>query len=303
MSAPVLYPLEADDPLAAPLAAALGGESGRLERRRFPDGETYLRYDTNPIGKRVVLLVGLDRPDAKVLPVIFAAATARALGAEEVGLVAPYLPYMRQDRQFSPGEAVTSRHFAELISSAMDWLVTVDPHLHRYKRLAELYTVPTKTLHAAPTIAKWIAAEIPQPVLIGPDSESAQWVSSVAAIAGAPSEVLAKIRYGDHKVEVSLPDLEAWWDHTPVIVDDIVSTAGTMIQTVGHLKTLGLVAPVCIAVHGLFANSAYEDLMAAGAARVVSTNCVAHKSNKIDITAMLAGGIEACFAGEFDREN
>src|SRR3546814_14086780 len=88
---PLLVSLREDDPLAQPLAAAIGGEVARLTLRRFPDGETYLRYDTPPAGRSVVLLCSLDRPDDKTLPLLFAAATARDLGAASVGLVSPYL--------------------------------------------------------------------------------------------------------------------------------------------------------------------------------------------------------------------
>ena len=110
--------------------------------------------------RRIALVCTLDRPDAKMLPLLFAAAAARELGASQVGLVAPYLAYMRQDRRFKPGEAVTSREFARLLSGAFDWLVTVDPHLHRYASLAEIYRIPTRVVHAAPLISQWIRTRI-----------------------------------------------------------------------------------------------------------------------------------------------
>src|SRR6185503_12811188 len=122
-----------------------------------------------------IILCTLADPDAKFLPLIFAAATARELGAARVGLVAPYLAYMRQDRRFNPGEAVTSRYVAKLISGAFDWLVTVDPHLHRYGALGEIYTIPTRAIHAAPLMSDWIRRNVPDPLIVGPDSESEQW--------------------------------------------------------------------------------------------------------------------------------
>jgi ribose-phosphate pyrophosphokinase len=152
------------------LAQAVGAEIAEIEHRRFPDGETYLRYRTSPEGQRVILLCTLDRPDAKILPLIFAACTARELGAASLGLVCPYLAYMRQDRRFLPGEAVTSTHFAALLSSACDWLVTVDPHLHRRGSLSDIYSVPAIAVHAAPLISAWIRENVERPLLIGPDA-------------------------------------------------------------------------------------------------------------------------------------
>jgi ribose-phosphate pyrophosphokinase len=288
---PLLVSLRQDDPLAQPLAAAIGGEVARLTLRHFPDGETYLRYDTPPTGRPVVLLCSLDRPDDKTLPLLFAAAAARDLGATSVGLVSPYLAYMRQDRRFQPGEAITSSVFARILSREVDWLVTVDPHLHRRSALSEIYTVPAAVLHAAPLLAEWIRADVERPLLVGPDGESVQWVAAVAEDAGCPYIVLEKVRHGDHDVEVSVPEVSRWSGHAPVLIDDIVSTARTMIEAVGHLVGASIQPPVCLAVHGIFAGNAYEELLQAGAARIVTSNSIAHPSNAIDLTQLLAEAV------------
>jgi len=94
-----------------------------------------------------------------------------------------------------------------------------------------------------------------------------------------------------------VPDVARWRGHTPVLVDDIVSTARTMIETLGHLQRAGLRAPVCVAVHGVFAGRAYEDLLAAGAERVATANTIPHVSNAIDVTKLLAEGARAFVAG------
>lgn len=289
---PLLVTLREDEPLAEPLAKAIGGEFSQLQIRKFPDGETYLRYATSPEGRPVAILCSLDRPDKKFLPLLFAAGTARDLGAASIGLISPYLAYMRQDKRFRPGEAVTSTCFAEVLSRQIDWLVTVDPHLHRRRALSEIYAVPALALHAAPLIAAWIRETVDRPLLIGPDAESEQWVSAVARDANAPHLVLEKNRHGDRDVEVSVPEVERWRGHTPVLVDDIVSTARTMIETVGHVMHAGMQPPTCVAVHGLFADKAYPELLAAGARQVVTTNTIAHESNAIDISGLLAEGIK-----------
>lgn len=121
---------------------------------------------------------------------------------------------MRQDRRFQPGEAVTSSAFARIISREVDWLVTVDPHLHRRSALSEIYSVPSTALHAAPLLASWIRENVERPLLVGPDSESAQWVAAVAETVGCPLVVLEKIRRGDRDVEVSVPQVERWTAHT-----------------------------------------------------------------------------------------
>jgi ribose-phosphate pyrophosphokinase len=228
---------------------------------------------------------------------LLVAATAKDLGAMRVGLVAPYLPYLRQDARFRPGEGVTSRYFAELIAQAFDWIVTVDPHLHRLTSLAAVYRVPALAVHAAPLLANWIRAHVRDAVLVGPDAESAQWVAAVAADAGVPHVVGSKVRHGEREVTVALPEIAAMRERTPVLIDDVISTAGTMIATVERLRAFGMRAPVCIAVHAVFAGTAYEDLLAAGAARVVTCNTIEHASNAIDVSPLLADGVRAIGAG------
>jgi ribose-phosphate pyrophosphokinase len=285
--------------LALPESTALARRVGELasmplgvvESRQFPDGETYLRIDTECRGTSVVLACTLNRPDTKILPLLFLAAAARASGARRVGLAAPYLAYMRQDRQFRPGEAVTSRTFGRLLSGYVDWLITIDPHLHRYHALSDIYEVPSRLVHAAPAVAEWIAAHVERPVLIGPDVESAQWVADVAQRVGARSVMMQKTRHGDRAVQVSAPDLSAYRAHTPVVVDDAVSSGQTMVETVKQVLAAGLRAPVCVAVHALFSSTAEQALWDAGAAQIVSTTSVPHPTNRIDVVPLMISAI------------
>jgi ribose-phosphate pyrophosphokinase len=293
---PLLFAFPGNERLASVLAPALGAETGQAVLRHFPDGETYWRYETPVAEREIALLCTLDRPDEKALAVLFAAAAARELKAKRVGLIAPYLAYMRQDHRFHPGEAVTSGTFAKIVSGEIDWLVTVDPHLHRRASLDEIYSVPSRALHAAPLIAQWIRDNVQNPLLIGPDRESEQWVAAVARGAEAPHIVLRKVRRGDRDVEVSMPDLAKWHGRTPVLVDDIISTGQTMVVTLKRLKDKGLAAPVCIGVHGVFAGNALHELMQADAARVVTTNTIAHSTNGIDVSSLLAEGVRALIA-------
>ncbi len=160
---PLLFALPGNEQMASLLVPLLRAEAGKATMRRFPDGETYWRYDTPVAGRDVALLCTLDRPDDKLPALLFAAAAARDLQARRVGLIAPYLAYMRQDHRFQPGEAISSATFARIVSGEVDWLITVDPHLHRRASLDEIYSVPTRALHAAPLIAQWISDNVDKP--------------------------------------------------------------------------------------------------------------------------------------------
>lgn len=289
---PIVFAMPGNEALAAQICRLRPWESGCWELRRFPDGESYVRYLSDVRGRDVLIICTLADPDAKAIALYLAACVARELGARRVGLVVPYLAYMRQDKAFHPGEGMTAVHFARLLSCACDWLVTVDPHLHRIHHLDEVYTVPTRVVHAAPSIASWIAANVPLPLLVGPDQESEQWVAEVAALVGCPFTLLQKTRTGDRSVQVSVPVVAAWRERTPVLVDDIASTARTMVAAAARLHEAGLSPPWCIVVHPLFAGDAYAQLRGAGVAGVVSSNTILHHSNLIDMCGPIAEAID-----------
>ncbi len=288
----LILPLPGNETFARRLAEEGDWELGVLETRRFPDGETYIRILSDVKDKTVDLVCTLARPDDGFLRLIFVADAARALGAREVTLIAPYLSYMRQDRRFRPGEAVTSRSFARLVSASFDRLVTVDPHLHRYPTLSALYTIPTATLHAAPLLADWVAGEVEKPLIVGPDEESEQWVSAIAARIGAPHAVLRKIRHGDRSVDIALPDLSEWRGHQPVLVDDIASSGHTLIEAARKIPLQGFARPVVAVVHGIFAEDSHERLKGL-AEQIVSCDSVPHESNAIALAPLIADAIGA----------
>lgn len=287
-----VFAFPGNEALAKTLAQQLNAQSGALTVHHFPDGEIVVRIDTPIAGKDVVFVCTLDHPDSKLLPILFAADLAGELGALRVGLISPYLSYLRQDKRFHSGEAITSKTFAALLSSHLDFLITADPHLHRYTSLSEIYSLRTKVVHAAPAIAAWIKNNVVNPLLVGPDSESAQWVEAIAGLAGVPHTVLEKIRHGDSDVQINLPQSDRWHDHTPVLVDDIISTAHTMMEVLHHLTQQRITSTICIGVHAIFAGQAYQDLLSAGAAHIVTCNTICHASNQIDLHPLFAAALK-----------
>ncbi|MGD9967593.1 MAG: ribose-phosphate pyrophosphokinase [Hyphomonadaceae bacterium] len=283
----IYAPMPGNETMAQRLAARTAAELGAIETRRFPDGEAYVRIASDVKGKEFNIVCTLAHPDAQFLSLIFAAETARELGATHVNLVAPYLAYMRQDKSFKQGEAISSAHFARLISQSFDSLVTVDPHLHRRRDLSEIFSIPARVEHAALLLADWIRTNVASPLVIGPDVESEQWVAAVAERAGgAPYVVSAKTRLGDRNVKVEVPDLSPWRDRRPVLIDDIVSSGRTMIETARELAARGMAKPLCLAVHALFADQAYTELGAL-AEQIISTDAIPHPSNAVSVVDLI----------------
>lgn len=289
--------------LAKDLAKQMGAETAAIDLHQFPDGESLVTLPDNMKRRDVVLLATLRDPDPLALPLRFAAATARELGAARVGLVAPYLAYMRQDKQFAPGQAVTAPLFAQFLEDSFDWLVTVDPHLHRIPSLDQVFGISAIHVRSAPLIAAWIAREVPDAVILGPDSESQQWVAEVARMAGCPYEVLTKVRSGDRQVDVSVPKSDALKHGTPVVLDDIASSGRTMIRAMEHLTAAGMRSPICVIIHAVFSGNAYEDILAAGAAHVITTDSIPHHSNAISLTDPLAASITHAMSAKVESPN
>lgn len=280
-----------NEDLAAAIAARLSVELVPIETRRFPDSESYVRIADDVAGRDVDIVCTLARPDWQFLALVFMAAAARELGAKSVNLIAPYLAYMRQDKRFRPGETISSIHFARLLSGFFDRLTTIDPHLHRYQDLGQIFTIPARALHAAPLLGDWIETHVDNALVIGPDAESEQWVAALAARAGAPHVVLRKQRFGDRNVEVSVPDLSAWAGRQPVLIDDVVSSGRTMIEAATKIAAQGFAKPYCLAVHALFADDSYNALGNISSA-IVTTDTVAHPSNAVSVANLIADALK-----------
>ncbi len=283
------------------LAREAGLASACIERHRFPDDELRLRLPVDgggglPLG--VVLFRSLVRPNEKLVELLFAARTARALGVRHLTLVAPYLAYMRQDIAFHPGEVISQRVLGEFLAGLFDAVITVDPHLHRVASLAE--TVPTRhavALSAAPLLADLIAARCggAAPVLIGPDAESAQWVGAAAARHGFEHAVCSKRRHGDHEVDVELPPLELR-GRAVVLIDDVASSGRTLAQAARLLLQAGAARVDVAVTHALFADDALQTIRDAGVGQVWSTDCIAHPTNSVAIAPLLAAALQVLAA-------
>ena len=289
---PIIFALPGNENLAKFLADQANAELGKVKIHQFPDGETYVRILSDVQSRKVFLVCTLSQPNEKILPLYFLSKILKTQGSASVELIAPYLAYMRQDKEFYSGEGITSHYFASLLSSTFNSLITIDPHLHRIQNLNEIYTIPCEVLNSSGLIAKWIKENVDLPLIIGPDSESEQWVSAVAKGADAPYIILKKIRRSDKKVEVSIPHIDDYKQHTVVLVDDIISTATTLIETTNHLKDLEMKPPVCVGIHAVFAQDAFEKMKKAGIEKIATCNTILHPTNEIDITPMLVSAVK-----------
>ena len=286
----MLLHFEDEAVFAEQLARAAGLEAMQVARHRFPDGELKLRLPV-PLPPSAVVLRSLHHPNEKLVELVLLADTARALGARHLTLVAPYLAYMRQDTAFHPGETVSQRIIGRLLAERFDAVVTVDPHLHRVAKLAD--AVPARraiALSAAPLIGAFYAARNTQPLLLGPDSESEQWVKRAAG-GSLGHAVCTKHREGDNDVRIELPAIPLAGRHV-VLLDDVASTGGTLVECARQAVSAGAARVDAAVTHALLDAAALARLAAAGVAEFVSTDTVPHPSNRIAVAGLIAAALK-----------
>jgi ribose-phosphate pyrophosphokinase len=277
-------------PAAERLAAATGLPRDDVEVHVFPDGESRVRLPPE-LPPWVILCRSLDRPNAKLVELGLAAVTARRLGARRLTLVAPYLCYMRQDRAFRPGEAVSQHVVGAWLAQCFDDVVTVDPHLHRTPRLEQ--AVPASralALSAAPALAAWLRGQGASPLLLGPDEESGQWVGTLAEFAGLDYAVARKVRLGDREVRLELPASEMR-GRSVLLVDDVASTGHTLATAAAALRRAGAGPVRALVTHAILPGHSAQQLAAAGVEELWSSDSVPHSSNRVQLAELLAAGL------------
>lgn len=281
-----LHAFADDGAPAGRLAAALGIASAALASHRFPDGEHRVTAaETTPTA---LLYRTLADPDAKLFELLLAADALRRREATRLVLVAPYLPYMRQDTAFAPGEAISQQVIGRLLGQAFDAVVTVDPHLHRTPDLAAVLP-GVITVSAAATIAQALHGKLPaDTVLIGPDAEARPWVAAVAAPLGLDFLVATKQRHDDRSVTITLPDP----GHRPAfLVDDMLSSGGTLITCAQQLRAAGATLAGAAVTHCLASADELARLAAAGITPLLACDSIPGPAATIPLAPALAAAI------------
>ncbi|WP_281558564.1 ribose-phosphate diphosphokinase [Thalassomonas sp. RHCl1] len=277
------------------LAAELDLPCDKVAVHHFPDGESKITLPAE-LTETVIICRSLHHPNEKLLELILAAETARGMGVQRLLLAAPYLCYMRQDIAFQPGEAVSQKIIGQLLAQHFDDVITVDPHLHRIDTLKQ--AVPAAhavSLKATEPMAQYLRRNFANPVIVGPDEESRQWVSAVAAIYDWEFYIAEKQRFDDHQVEVNLQALTLD-GRDLVIIDDIASTGGTLVQAARQLRMFNPASLSVIVTHAFFIGNAMTELKKAGVHNIWSSDAIPHQSNVFSVIAVVAKAVKALLA-------
>lgn len=292
MSGTIIHGLPASSREAVRLSARLGLPFHEIAIHAFPDGE--IRVTVGPVSTTTILYASLDRPNEKLIALLFAAESLRRRGAKCLILLAPYLCYMRQDTAFHEGEAISQKVMGSLLAGCLDRVITVDAHLHRTSDIRTVFPgIEADNLSAVPAIAAALSKERLDPgtVVIGPDAESEPWVSDLASRLGLSSAVAQKNRRGDRSVEIHFLESARIAGRPALMVDDIVSSGGIIIACAKALAAAGATTIDAVITHALFPEELGCEMRQSGIRSIRSTHSVPHPSNAITLDALFVDAL------------
>lgn len=286
-------------PSSEDLAKAIGRE-GDLKvvgttNRLFPDGEQYVRISESVEGDVLLIHPLWPNPDKQIVEYFLIVDALKGLGCSSISVLIPYLPYLRQDKRFKPGEPISAKIISSLIESAgVDRIITIDPHLHRFKSLSELFKIECINLSAFPLMAEYYKKEFGNDVIvIGPDFESEQYVKIVSKILSSPYFVFEKERLDDREVLIRGRDVVK--DKVALVVDDIVSTGATLANVAQFLLNNGATRVDALVSHALLVGNALERLKRAGLSNLITTDTVPNSLPKVSIAPLISNLIKNRF--------
>ena len=273
---PLVFSIESYQYFGDDLCRRGGWEAGRVERKRFPDGERYLRIAT-PVAGRDVALVGGTPGDADVLELYDLACALAKYGARRLTLVVPYFGYATMERATGPGEVVTAKTRARLISAIPPAAVSnrallLDLHNEGIPYYFEGHTVAFH-VYGKPVVGEAIRrlGEASQPggagarefVVASTDAGRAKWVQSLANDLGVPASFVYKRRHSGHETEVTAVSAQVE-GRAVVIYDDMIRTGGSLLQAAAAYRAAGARSVAAVTTHGIFPGDSLARLRDSG---------------------------------------
>ena len=276
----------ASQKLAAKVAWDLGENLSPIETRRFPDGERYIRIK-GEVPKEVVVIQSTGYPqDENLMELFLLLKNLKSLGVERTRVVIPYFGYGRQERRFKSGEAVSAVIVAELLEAAgASEIYSINLH---EKNIKEFFNIPVHEISAMPMIANYINEHIEDPMIIGPDKGALGFAEEISGILKCDCDYLEKTRISPEKVEMKLKNLDVK-GRDVVIIDDIISTGGTIVSASRILNDLGANKVVVGCVHPILVEDALLKIFAAGVDDVFATDTLKSDVSTISVAPLVAG--------------
>ncbi|NYB51374.1 MAG: ribose-phosphate diphosphokinase [Methanobacteriaceae archaeon] len=275
--------------LAANIAHEIGDVLCPLESRKFPDGERYIRIK-GEVEDGVVVVQSTGYPqDENLMELFLILRTLQSMGVKDIRTVIPYFGYGRQEKSFNQGEAVSAEVVCHLLQCAgASEIYSINLH---EKSICDLFNVPAYNLSAMPTIAQYIKEKVDDPVIVAPDKGALGFAEEIAGILNCESDYLEKVRISPEKVETKPKNLDVE-GRDAVIIDDIISTGGTIVNACSILREHQARKIVVTCVHPVLVEDALLKIFSAKADDVVGTDTLKSEVSRISVARLVAGALK-----------
>ena len=269
--------------MAFKVAKLLNTKLTRVEYKRFPDNEIYVRVVDEINDDEAVIINTQKNQNDAIVETILLCDALRDEGVKNITLVAPYLAYARQDKKFNPGEAISIRALAKIYSNIVDKLITINPHETHIK---EFFTIPFIYGDAIPKLAEYVKDKLENPIVLAPDKGALEFAKTASEILNAEYDYLEKTRLSPTEIQIAPKTLDAK-DRDVLIIDDIISTGGTMATAVKLLKEQGAKKIIAACVHPVLIGDALNKLYSAGVEEVVGTDTYLSEVSKVSVAEII----------------
>jgi ribose-phosphate pyrophosphokinase len=275
--------------LAANIAREMDDVLCPIESRKFPDGERYVRIKGD-VEDGVVVVQSTGYPqDENLMELFLILKTLQKMGIIDIHTVIPYFGYGRQEKSFNSGEAVSAEVVCQLIEFAgASSIYSINLHEHS---ICDLFNIPAYNLSAMPAIANYVEHNVEDPVIVAPDKGALGFAQEVASILNCESDYLEKVRLSPEKVETKPKNLNVA-GRDAVIIDDIISTGGTIVNACSILKEHQARRIVVSCVHPVLVGDALLKIFAAGADDVVGTDTLKSEVSSVSVANLVADALK-----------
>lgn len=280
----------ASQKLAALVAKELNETLCPLETRRFPDGERYIRIGGDVDPDAIVIQSTGYPQDQNLLELFLILKTLKSLDVERIKVVIPYFGYGRQEKRFKSGEAISAQVVAELLEAAgASEIYSVNLH---EDGLRNLFNIPVHNLSAMPPIADYIGEKFEDPLIVAPDKGALGFAEEIAGILSCDCDYLEKTRISPEKVETKPKNLDVK-NREAVIIDDIISTGGTIVNASQILSQHGASKIAVSCVHPVLVEDSLLKIFATGVDDVIATDTLQSDVSTISVAPLIAAFIES----------
>jgi len=268
--------------LSKALASRLNAELAKMEVKRFPDDEGYVRILSSLDGKDV-LLVSNTYPDEKMVETLLLCDAIREFNSKSLTMVIPYFGYARQDKKFNEGEPISARAIATALDNYPERVLVVD--IHAESVLDHFRSASALNVSAAGEIAGKLK-DLGVDFVLSPDKGRIATAEKVGETIEVPSDYLVKERIDGMTVKMEPKNIDVSGKRV-AIVDDIISTGGTIVNASNELKRLGAGTVIAACTHGLFARNAL-DRLAECCDKVISSDTLENPTSEFTVAPAIA---------------